>query len=270
MTTIVELIRQAIYTGSSDTYVSLPGFVVDFNESLQTATIQLAIKTKSRKTDEFETITPIVDVPVILPVTSSYMLTLPIKEGDEALVVFADRCIDNWFEKSEVADAAEERIHSISDGFALIGVSSSKKAIQNYITDGLELRNSSSDQRLTMKEDGSAEYITPQQSLVSAGTVMTVEAGSGIVEIRTTSGGQIIFTVNGNTVLDLGPDSGKVTGDLWTTGELRADSNSAFNASGIAINVPNGDVWVSTIRYLEHIHQDQGSWTGPPINPEDK
>lgn len=74
----------------------------------------------------------LIDVPVIVLKGGAAHLQMPIAQGDECLILFNDRDIDNWFQTGQVKPNASSRLHSFSDGFALIGVSSSPKAIADW------------------------------------------------------------------------------------------------------------------------------------------
>lgn len=64
---------------------------------------------------------------------------MPIKVGDECLVIFSDRCIDTWFTTGKTAALPSTRMHNIADGFVLVGLNSvSKKMVTSLLQDGSE------------------------------------------------------------------------------------------------------------------------------------
>ncbi len=75
-----------------------------------------------------------VDCPVIVLGGGNANLTFPIAEGDECLLLFNDRDINNWFSGSAVGPVATGRAHAFSDAFALIGVNSLANSISGYDT----------------------------------------------------------------------------------------------------------------------------------------
>lgn len=123
-----------------DLHTSLPGIVQSYNPELQTVEVQPSIQ---RVFTELGAINlPLcVDVPVVFPGAGGFFLTHPIEAGDECLIVFGERCIDDWFFNSEVLPPAEYRIHDMSDGFAIFAPRSLPKVIVDVQTDGIELRN---------------------------------------------------------------------------------------------------------------------------------
>lgn len=72
------------------------------------------------------------DCPAIILSGGSSYLNMPIQKGDECLMFFNDRAIDNWFQGSTTAQVPFVRFHSIADGFALVGVRNKTTAIQVY------------------------------------------------------------------------------------------------------------------------------------------
>ncbi|MFW8450019.1 Gp138 family membrane-puncturing spike protein, partial [Klebsiella pneumoniae] len=59
----------------------------------------------------------LVDVPVVFPRGGGCTLTFPVKPGDECLVIFADRCIDFWWQSGGIQEPVDERMHDLSDAF---------------------------------------------------------------------------------------------------------------------------------------------------------
>lgn len=74
----------------------------------------------------------LVDLPVIVIGGGTVRLTMPIKKGDQCLVLFNDRNIDNWFQSGQVGPVANSRAHSFADGFALVGPNSLNSLIAGY------------------------------------------------------------------------------------------------------------------------------------------
>jgi hypothetical protein len=62
-----------------------------------------------------------VDCPVIFPSGGGFTLTFPLAAGDEGLLIFASRCIDQWHAQGGTQAQAERRMHDLSDGFFLPG-----------------------------------------------------------------------------------------------------------------------------------------------------
>jgi hypothetical protein len=83
----------------------------------------------------------LVDVPVIVLGGGGCHLTFPIKQGDQALILFNDRSIDSWFQNGQIGNLSSPRTHSFSDGIALVGLNSLNSSIPNYDTTRAVLQN---------------------------------------------------------------------------------------------------------------------------------
>lgn len=68
-------------------------------------------------------------------------LTFPIQTGDECLVLFNDRDLDNWFTGGTGSPNATARLHSYSDAVALVGLRSLAHVLPAYDTSRVVLRN---------------------------------------------------------------------------------------------------------------------------------
>ena len=83
----------------------------------------------------------LIDCPAIVLGGGNGSLRLPIKKGDRAIVLFNDRDIDNWYEGSTNKSPRSARLHSISDGFALVGIRPQGQFLTAYEADRVELVN---------------------------------------------------------------------------------------------------------------------------------
>ena len=118
-----EALKQEIF---SSLHCALPGTVVSFDPSTQTAGIQPAVKIGSR-------MFPVLpEVPVFFPGTRENAITWPVSAGDECLVILADAEIDAWFENGEASAPRSARKHSLSDAFAFVGFRSRPNVIGDF------------------------------------------------------------------------------------------------------------------------------------------
>lgn len=124
-----EVIEAAMEAVTYDMRVAVPGIVQEWNADQQTVTVQVAIREKvSMNGTETEMEIPLlVDVPVVMPRAGGYSLVFAPVKGDECLVVFADACIDSWWQSGGVQSQADSRRHDLSDGFAILGCWSQKR-----------------------------------------------------------------------------------------------------------------------------------------------
>lgn len=125
------------------------GTVQSFDKDKQTATATINYKkTRYRLNSSTETYQPVLidypilaDCPVVFLGGGKSAMTFPVAKGDECLVLFNDRDIDNWFKGGNGAPVATPRAHSISDGIILVGVRSLANVLTSFDDTRAVLRN---------------------------------------------------------------------------------------------------------------------------------
>lgn len=125
-------------------WTTLPGVINSYDPASQTCTIKPSIK--ARVQDRFGVYSWIelplcLDCPVHFPAGGGLAMTFPVQAGDEALIVFADRCIDNWWKSGGIQEQADLRMHDLSDGFVFVGVSSLPRVMAALSTTTAQLRD---------------------------------------------------------------------------------------------------------------------------------
>jgi len=123
--------------------------VQDFNTEHQTATATINYSQTffqyNQGSQSYQSVPvsyPIlVDCPVIVLGGGSASLTFPIAKGDECLVLFNDRDMNNWFNGTPGAQVATPRLHSFSDGLILVGLRSLGNVLSDYDSSRAVLRN---------------------------------------------------------------------------------------------------------------------------------
>lgn len=152
-TSISDSIRTSFISLLKDTHVSLPGIIRSFDSNTQLASVQPAIKRVFKNGGEIDL--PIVtNVPVVFPRAGNFVLTMPVKESDECLLVFSERDIGQWVKSGQVSQPSDFRIHSLSDGIAIIGLSSQPNKIANFNSSGTELRSLDGKYKISIADNG--------------------------------------------------------------------------------------------------------------------
>jgi hypothetical protein len=157
-------------------WTAVPGTIQSYNSAQMTATVQINIRDFWRQQNgdyTWETVPTLLDVPVAFPRGGGLLLTFPIAAGDECLIVFANRCIDGWWQSGGVQNEMEFRANFLSDGIAVMGLWSlpnvppaiSSSAAQLRTTDGTAYVEVGQDGHITLQTTGAA----------------TVTAGAGII-----------------------------------------------------------------------------------------
>ncbi|WP_391529502.1 phage baseplate assembly protein V [Photorhabdus akhurstii] len=224
-------------------YVSLPCIIQSFNADAVTVTAQPAIRWKIRKKDgELESVSLplLVDVPVIFPRGGGVTLTFPVRAGDECLVVFADRCIDYWWQSGGIQEPVDPRQHNLSDGFAIVGPQSQQQKITNISTHTAQLR--SDDGAAYIELDPNSHNIT-----VITPTKLTATA-NGSTEITSPD-----IILNGNVTINGNLSQGMGAGGGTATMQGPVTVSNDVTAAGISLK--------------NHVHsgvQSGGSKTGKP------
>lgn len=114
---LTELLEQVVETSQREARVCLPGVVTSVDQKRARVDVQPSIKDAiNSKYDPVVT-----DVPIVYPQGGGASITFPIDEGDDVLLVFADRSLENWLTAgggSEV-DNTDPRQHDLTDCFAI-------------------------------------------------------------------------------------------------------------------------------------------------------
>lgn len=140
--TLLDAIRAVVSEDRKTLHTALPGIVQEFDAATQTARVRPAIK-RVWIDEGPKDLPDCVDVPVQFPRGGGFVLTFPVAPGDECLLVFAERAVDNWFTDGGTQEPAEVRFHDLSDGFAIMGFSSLGRAVAGVAGvagDAVELR----------------------------------------------------------------------------------------------------------------------------------
>lgn len=127
---------------------AIPAKIVSVDYSEVTCSCQPLIREKI-KDENGEIISVdlpvLLDVPIVFPGSSSYCITFPLSAGDEGLVIFADMCIDAWWQSGDVQDQFEVRRHDLSDGFFIPSQMSQPMKYTSIDQNHLEIKSRASE-----------------------------------------------------------------------------------------------------------------------------
>lgn len=217
--------------------VSMPGIIKSFDPETVTCVVEVSIYIPKPESAEGKSIDRlgqdnvfyplILDAPVIFPRGGGCTLTFPVKEGDECLVVFADRCIDFWWQSGGVQNGSRGRMHDYSDAFVIPGPQSQAKKISGISTTAAQLRT----------DDGSA-FI----ELAAGGDITATTAGSATINAP-----EIILngnvTINGNLSQGMGDSGGAATmlGPVTVTNDVTAGGKSLMTHTHGGVETGSGN-----------------------------
>ena len=189
--------RQVIRQALADARCASPAFLTKDMQANQTVTVQIAIQERVRPASgkaQWWDIPPIINVPVMLPRGGGYSQTLPLKKGDQGMLVFCDACFDNWWLNGQ--DAApkaynasapsgtqqqlEVRRHHVHDCGFWPGMWSQNNLLPNYSADSMQLRT----------DDGTTTVLDISQT----GVAVTGTGGLSSAQPLMTHAWQVWFT----------------------------------------------------------------------------
>ncbi|MFJ5408125.1 Gp138 family membrane-puncturing spike protein [Pectobacterium punjabense] len=213
---------------------AIPGVIQSFDPETVTCVVLIGVRsTNARsyddvsKNDEALDYPLLVDVPVVFPRGGGCTLTFPVKPGDECLVIFADRCIDFWWQSGDVQSRVDGRMHDLSDAFVIAGPQSQAKTIGGISTSAAQLRT----------DDGAAFV-----EVAAAGDITATTTGSMTINAPViTLNGNV--TINGNLSQGMGDSGGTATmnGPVNVTNDVTAGGKSLMTHTHGGVQPGNGN-----------------------------
>lgn len=197
-------------------WTAMPAVVNSFDATKQTCEVTVAIQ--GTQIDKEGKVTfvdmdkcPCVDVPVYRLRGGGFSATVPLVKDDEGILIFASRCIDNWWQNGGFQNQPfEQRMHDLSDGFFLPGFNSQPKKLSNFATDAFEIRNDAGDVKFDLKVD--------QIILTAKNSIVTLKQDE----------------------IDIVATAVKITGDLTVTGKLTTTDTTSLGGGAQALKRADG------------------------------
>jgi hypothetical protein len=109
------------------------GKIIKFDGTKKTAQIQILFK-RVLPDGTIQSLPLLVDCPVLTPQGGGGALQFPIAAGDQCLVLFSDRRIDEWLQNGAEAAPGDGRMHDLSDGIAIVGLNALNSSLPAYPT----------------------------------------------------------------------------------------------------------------------------------------
>lgn len=138
------------------------GSIQSFDVTKKTAQVQILFKwTLPTGTTQSQPV--LVDVPVFTLQGGGGAIQFPIQAGDQCLILFSDRRIDEWFQNGAEVVPGDPRMHDLSDGIALVGLNALNSKLPPYPTDQVVLSYQGTNLALTsdgytITAEGGAEF----------------------------------------------------------------------------------------------------------------
>ena len=219
------------------------GIIQSFNPANQTVTVQVAqqqvLSTSPEGVQNLAPFPPLVSVPVFFPCGGGFTLTFPIAPGDECLVIFNDREIDNWLlSGGDQTTPTTARIHDMADGMAFVGFRSFPRSLNPIIsTSSTQLRSDDGKTYVEVADGGIVNAVAPVSINLTAPQVNVNASNSFNVNTateNTTATRAINHTTPTETIsgiIDVQNVNGSsspcvITGAIKATGDIIAGSGS--------------------------------------------
>lgn len=149
--------RTALDGKQAEIWTCLPGVIESFDPKTMTATVQPTIQGQIEDEDgntSFVNLPQLEDVPVEFPSGGGFILTFPIQPGDECTIVFASRCIDNWWALGDIQQPFESRMHDLSDAICRVGPRSQPRVLDPIVdVEAVQLRTDDARAKISMYPD---------------------------------------------------------------------------------------------------------------------
>lgn len=211
LATLSSTIIKGVESRLKDLHTSMPGIIDSFDPVTQLARVQPAIKRvfKIGNADGSEMLIPealplLINVPVQFPRAGGFCLTFPVKQGDECLLIFSERSIDNWYTFGGVKNPGSRRFHSLSDAIAILGVSSKFNAISSFDNTNVQLKKEDGAVSITVKEDGTLELEASNTKVIGDLEV----TGATVLSATVTSNGKDISDTHSHVGSPSAPTGG--------------------------------------------------------------
>lgn len=215
-----DVIRTAFEAMISRVWTALPGVVQGVTNNGNTLEVQPAINGRVMQPDG--TFKPI-QMPKVVDVLIGWQggggatWTFPIAAGDECILMFSSRCIDSFWQNGFVAPAGQKgadgkpvnvlnsppefRMHNLSDGFAIVGVRSKKRAFTAFDANTARLRTD--DDTCYIEFDP----VHKKVNIVAPGGIslngVTIDTSSNVVSPSTITGQTQVVAGSGGSAVHL-------------------------------------------------------------------
>lgn len=199
-----------------DLKVAIPGIIQSFNPETCTAVVLVGVTEKmnmwtttqqpngaaSLSCSQQETQVPLLpDVPVVLPRSNGFAITLPLQQGDECLLVFNDRMIDYFWQNgggpggtTPSSTNNNPRRHDYSDAVCYPAGISQQKVLAGYSTTSLQVRSVDGTTVVDVAE-GQITVTAPTVNIAASNVHITGSAG-------VTISGDLLTTIESRVFLE--------------------------------------------------------------------
>lgn len=186
MANLEDVIKTAIETALRETHTATPAKIISFDPATQTASVQPTIKRVFKDGDVLP-LPVITGIRVAFQKVGDFTITFPLKAGDEGLLIFGERSMDNWRKTGDISEPNDTRMHDLSDAVFFPMCYSDPKVIPSFSATDIAIRTADNTGRIEIAPDGKIEITrggdkvlqTISDTLGTLGiTTVTVTVGS--------------------------------------------------------------------------------------------
>jgi hypothetical protein len=210
--------------------------------------VQLAVR-QSGGQIQWRSIPAAEDMPLLYLGGGGAVITNPVKQGDEGLVVYSSRSIDNWWQNGGVQPQFDNRMHSLSDGFVIPGFRSQAKKLSNISQNTWQLRTEDGKTYLELDPTkGQFKIVSPNHPTVIMGDLQ--------VSGKITAGGDVLAGLppsSSTTEETAEPQSGAGAIPSTPGAVIGAALNAAEQAVGTWRTITNGSFQVPINNVLQQV-----------------
>lgn len=155
-----DSIKEAIRAGLVTVNTCLPGTIVSFDSTKQTAVVQVSLKRNLNGV--IQDVAQLADVPVKFARAGGFAMTFPVASGDRCELRFSQRSLANWSQESgSSVDPADTRLFDLSDAISDMGLYPEVQPLPAFNTTDMELRSEDGTIVFRIKPDGTFEFVNP-------------------------------------------------------------------------------------------------------------
>lgn len=234
-----DVIRSHVSSMLKQLHTSVPAIVTKYDSVRQTVDVTVAIKTPLGFGEVIDPPT-ILEVPVIFPSGSDWVMAGPLVAGDAVLLQITMYSLDEYLNgsKGNIATPVSARTHELDDCFAIAGVTTYSEPTR----------------KTTLKDK-----FHIAQGNDAANNFITMDLTDG-VQIQSDT--QVNVTV-GSTVLNVAPSGVTITGNLTVNGATTINgatqANGTVTSTGLITGVGVASTTGTTLDLHTHNYTDNGN-----------
>jgi len=139
---LTDVIEIALDNRLHSVHTQMPGTIVSYNSTRQTASVKPAIYTVINNEDGNRFVIPhpvLPDVPVVFPAGGNFRMTMPVKPGDQCVLHFSELPLRNWRLFGKAGDPGSDERFGMNDAWAVVGKSAYANHWRTATTDSINL-----------------------------------------------------------------------------------------------------------------------------------